>query len=141
MLVVWVVSVVAVIVIFLLRESKISWNEVAFLAGCSFIAAVLSAAVVSVAAPLLEWIFNVTTDIKLLELSNLDLPVCGNWRWKRPGTYHHSIVMGTIAEAAAEKVGANPLFLRVAALYHDIGKIRKSEYYVENQREINKHDT
>ncbi len=49
--------------------------------------------------------------------------------------------MGTIAEAAAEKVGANPLFLRVAALYHDIGKVRKSEYYVENQREQNKHDS
>ncbi|MCI0445278.1 HDIG domain-containing protein, partial [bacterium] len=79
--------------------------------------------------------------IKLLELSNLDLPVLRQLALEAPGTYHHSIVMGTIAEAAAVKIGANPLFLRVSALYHDIGKIRKSEYYVENQRDANKHDT
>lgn len=140
-LMVWLTSLVGVYTIYLLREANLSWHEAAFLAACTFVSAVLSAAVVSVAAPLLEWMFNITTDIKLLELSNLDLPVLRQLALEAPGTYHHSIVMGTIAEAAAEKVGANPLFLRVAALYHDIGKIRKSEYYVENQREFNKHDT
>lgn len=140
-LVVWLTSTITVITIYMLREAALSGAELAFLAGCTFISAVLSAAIVSVAAPLLEWMFNITTDIKLLELSNLDLPVLRQLALEAPGTYHHSIVMGTIAEAAAEKVGANPLFLRVAALYHDIGKIRKSEYYVENQREGNKHDT
>ncbi|HSP06974.1 MAG TPA: HDIG domain-containing protein, partial [Acidobacteriota bacterium] len=140
-LMVWLTSLIAVYTIYLLREASLSWHEAAFLAGCTLVSAVLSAAVVSVSAPLLEWMFNITTDIKLLELSNLDLPVLRQLALEAPGTYHHSIVMGTIAEAAAEKVGANPLFLRVAALYHDIGKIRKSEYYVENQREFNKHDT
>lgn len=140
-LMVWLTSLIAVFAIHLLRETTLSWQEIAFLSGCTFLSAVLSAAVISVAAPLLEWMFNITTDIKLLELSNLDLPVLRQLALEAPGTYHHSIVMGTIAEAAAEKVGANPLFLRVAALYHDIGKIRKSEYYVENQRELNKHDS
>jgi cyclic-di-AMP phosphodiesterase PgpH len=134
-------NVLSVFTIFLLREIAMGWNEMAFNIIMAFLGAGLSAAVSSVLSPLLEWLFNITTDIKLLELSNLDLPVLRQLALEAPGTYHHSIVMGTIAEAAAEKVHGNPLFLRVAALYHDIGKVRKSEYYVENQRELNKHDS
>ncbi len=138
---IWLANLLTVLTIYLLRESSFHWNEMAFLGACSFLSAALAVAAVSVTGPILEWAFNITTDIKLLELSNLDLPVLRQLALEAPGTYHHSIVMGTIAEAAAVKVGANPLFLRVSALYHDIGKIRKSEYYVENQREGNKHDT
>ncbi|HSE41108.1 MAG TPA: HDIG domain-containing protein [Acidobacteriota bacterium] len=138
---IWLASLLTVFTIYLIRESGLSWNEMAFLTATTLLSAVLTVAIVSVSSPILEWAFNITTDIKLLELSNLDLPVLRQLALEAPGTYHHSIVMGTIAEAAAVKVGANPLFLRVAALYHDIGKIRKSEYYVENQREANKHDT
>ncbi len=134
-------NLLTVFTIYLLRESGFNWNEMAFLAASSIASSALAVAVVSITAPVLEWGFNITTDIKLLELSNLDLPVLRQLALEAPGTYHHSIVMGTIAEAAAVKVGANPLFLRVSALYHDIGKIRKSEYYVENQRDANKHDT
>jgi putative nucleotidyltransferase with HDIG domain len=137
---IWLASLLAVFIILLLQETPLGWSEILFHTLCTFISAMLSAAVASVISPLLEWWFNITTDIKLLELSNLDLPVLRQLALEAPGTYHHSIVMGTIAEAAAEKVGANPVFLRVAALYHDIGKIRKSEYYVENQRDSNKHD-
>lgn len=138
---IWFANILTVFTIFLLQESGLTWSGMLFHAGCAFASAVFSSAVASVFSPFLEWLFNITTDIKLLELSNLDLPVLRQLALEAPGTYHHSIVMGTIAEAAAEKVGANPLFLRVSALYHDIGKIRKSEYYVENQRELNKHDT
>lgn len=134
-------NMLTIFTIYLLREWSMNWNDMLFQTLCAFISAMLSAAVASVLSPILEWAFNITTDIKLLEMSNLDLPVLRQLALEAPGTYHHSIVMGTIAEAAAEKVGANPLFLRVAALYHDIGKVRKSEYYVENQRESNKHDT
>ncbi len=138
---IFLVNVLTIFTIYLLREMTMNSNDMLFQTLCAFIAATLSAAVASVLSPILEWAFNITTDIKLLEMSNLDLPVLRQLALEAPGTYHHSIVMGTIAEAAAEKVGANPLFLRVAALYHDIGKVRKSEYYVENQRESNKHDT
>jgi len=138
---IWLANLLTVFTIHLLQETPLEWNEILFHAMCTFISAMLSAALASVLSPFLEWWFNITTDIKLLELNNLDLPVLRQLALEAPGTYHHSIVMGTIAEAAAEKVGANPVFLRVAALYHDIGKIRKSEYYVENQRELNKHDT
>jgi putative nucleotidyltransferase with HDIG domain len=138
---IWGANLLAVFTIHLLQEAPLEWNEILFHTMCTFISAMLSAAIASVLSPFLEWWFNITTDIKLLELSNLDLPVLRQLALEAPGTYHHSIVMGTIAEAAAEKVGANPVFLRVAALYHDIGKVRKSEYYVENQRDFNKHDT
>lgn len=138
---IWLVNLLTVFMVYLLRESGLNWFGMLFHVLCALASALLAAGVASVFAPLLEWIFNITTDIKLLELSNLDLPVLRQLALEAPGTYHHSIVMGTIAEAAAEKVGANPLFLRVAALYHDIGKIRKSEYYVENQRDLNKHDS
>ncbi len=138
---IWLANLLTVFTIHLLQETPLVWSEILFHTMCTFISAMLSAAIASVLSPLFEWWFNITTDIKLLELSNLDLPVLRQLALEAPGTYHHSIVMGTIAEAAAEKVGANPVFLRVAALYHDIGKIRKSEYYVENQREFNKHDT
>jgi putative nucleotidyltransferase with HDIG domain len=138
---IWLANLLTVFTIHLLQETPLVWSEILFHTMCTFISAMFSAAIASVLSPLLEWWFNITTDIKLLELSNLDLPVLRQLALEAPGTYHHSIVMGTIAEAAAEKVGANPVFLRVAALYHDIGKIRKSEYYVENQREFNKHDT
>lgn len=137
---VWLANFIGVLSIHLILEIDLAFNEMLFYALCALLSATLSAALASVLSPLFEWMFNIVTDIKLLELSNLDLPILRQLALEAPGTYHHSIVMGTIAEAAAEKVGANPLFLRVAALYHDIGKIRKSEYYVENQREDNKHD-
>ncbi len=137
---IWLASLLTVITVYLLKQTAFDWNVLLFLGVGTFISALLSAAVASVLSPILEWLFDITTDIKLLELSNLDLPILRQLALEAPGTYHHSIVMGTIAEAAAEKVDANPLFVRVAALYHDIGKVRKADYYVENQRDINKHD-
>ncbi len=83
--------------------------------------------------PLLEYLFDVATDFKLLELANLNQPLLKHLILTAPGTYHHSILVGTLAEAAAEAIGANPLRCRVAAYYHDIGKTRKPGYFVENQ--------
>ena len=87
--------------------------------------------------PLLEQLFNTLTDVKLLELSNMNLPLLKELAVRTPGTYHHSVVIGTLAEKAAEAIGANPLFARVAAYYHDIGKMRHPEFFVENQKEGN----
>lgn len=83
--------------------------------------------------PLLEYLFDVATDFKLLELANLNQPLLKHLILTAPGTYHHSILVGTLAEAAAEAIGANPLLCRVAAYYHDIGKTRKPGYFIENQ--------
>jgi hypothetical protein len=80
-----------------------------------------------------ERIFKITTDLTLLELSNFDRPLLRDLARKAPGTFNHSMTMGTIAEAAAEKIGANPLLARVGAYYHDIGKTISPQNFVENQ--------
>jgi len=80
-----------------------------------------------------ENIFDMTTDMTLLELSDLNHPLLRQLAMQAPGTYHHSIVVGNLAEAATEAVGGNSLLARVGAYYHDIGKMEKPEYFVENQ--------
>ncbi|MBP1747777.1 MAG: rane-associated metal-dependent phosphohydrolase [Deltaproteobacteria bacterium] len=83
--------------------------------------------------PVIENIFDYTTDIKLLELANLEHPLLGDMMLNAPGTYHHSIVVGSLSKAAAEAIGAHPLLTRVAAYYHDIGKLKMPHYYIENR--------
>jgi cyclic-di-AMP phosphodiesterase PgpH len=80
--------------------------------------------------------FNITTDLTLLELSNFDRPLLRDLSRIAPGTFNHSMTMGTLAEAAAEQIGANPLLARVGAYYHDIGKIEHPQNFVENQLNI-----
>jgi putative nucleotidyltransferase with HDIG domain len=80
-----------------------------------------------------ERIFRITTDLTLLELSNFDRPLLKELAKKAPGTFNHSMTMGTLAEAASEKIGANPLLARIGAYYHDIGKTISPQNFVENQ--------
>ncbi|MBI9086662.1 MAG: HDIG domain-containing protein [Desulfobacterales bacterium] len=92
-------------------------------------------------APLVEIAFGYTTDIKLLELANLDQPILKRLMIEAPGTYHHSMIVGSLVEAAAAEIGANPLLAKVCGYYHDIGKINKPLYFIENQRDgVNRHD-
>ena len=83
--------------------------------------------------PIIESVFDYTTDIKLLELANLENVLLEDMMLHAPGTYHHSIVVGNLASAAAESIGAHPLLTRVAAYYHDIGKLKMPHYYIENR--------
>ena len=84
--------------------------------------------------------FDITTDVRLLELSDLNHPLLKELSIKAPGTFHHSMVVGNLAEAAAEEIGENSLLARVGAYYHDIGKMEKPEYFVENQMDAkNRH--
>ncbi len=80
-----------------------------------------------------EYFFDIATDMKLLELSDLNSPLLRKLAIEAPGTYHHSLMVGNLAEAAAESIGANALLARVGSYYHDIGKIEKREYFIENQ--------
>jgi len=92
--------------------------------------------------PLFERLFDFTTDLTLLELGNLNLPIFKEMAIEAPGTYHHSIVVGNLAEAGARFIGADPILARVGAYYHDIGKLKKPEYVIENQIGMrNPHDT
>jgi putative nucleotidyltransferase with HDIG domain len=109
--------------------------------SAGFFSALLVSTIVSVSLPFFEAFFDISTDIKLLELLEPNQPLLKELIYKSPGTYHHSIVIGNLAEAAAESIGENPLLARVGAYYHDVGKIRKPEYFIENQRiSENKHD-
>jgi len=83
--------------------------------------------------PFLESTFGITTSIKLLELSNPNQALLKRLMIDAPGTYHHSIIVGNLAEAAAEAVGADPLMARVGANYHDIGKLKRPYFFIENQ--------
>jgi putative nucleotidyltransferase with HDIG domain len=92
-------------------------------------------------APMIEGLFGYTTDIKLLELANMDNPTLKDLILQAPGTYHHSVIVGSLAEAAAKSIAANPLLARVSAYYHDIGKLKKPLYFIENAGGLeNKHD-
>jgi putative nucleotidyltransferase with HDIG domain len=84
-------------------------------------------------APLIEIAMGYTTDIKLMELANLDRPVLRRLMIEAPGTYHHSVIVGSLVEAAAAEINANPLLAKVCGYYHDIGKIKKPLYFIENQ--------
>jgi putative nucleotidyltransferase with HDIG domain len=83
--------------------------------------------------PLVEHVFGLTSDITLLELSDLNRPLLRRLQLEAPGTYHHSMVVGSLAERAAEAAGASSLLARVMAYFHDIGKLSKPEYYAENE--------
>jgi len=102
---------------------------------------ILGSVSVALFLPLFEKLFDFTTDLTLLELGNLNLPIFKEMSLNAPGTYHHSIVVGNLAEAGASAIGADPILTRVGAYYHDIGKLKKSEYFIENQLGVkNPHD-
>ncbi len=116
-------------------------TQLLFKAGFGFAGGFFCAVLVTGLVPLAESLFKYTTDIKLLELANMNTPALRELMIQAPGTYHHSIIVGNLAEAAAETIGANPLMARVAAYYHDIGKTRKPLYFVENiGAQENRHD-
>ena len=92
--------------------------------------------------PVFEYMFGIVTNISLLELSDFNQPILKKLMLEAPGTYHHSLIVGNLSEAACEGVGANALLARIGAYYHDIGKIEKAEYFSENQNiAASKHDT
>jgi hypothetical protein len=124
----------------LMSANLFTWPR-AYEALCGLLGGLLAAVVVSAVLPLLESLFKRTTDIKLLELASLNHLLLRQLIMQAPGTYHHSMLVGTIAEAAAEAIGANALLARVGSYYHDIGKMLTPEYFVENQAgRGNKHD-
>ncbi len=125
-------SIFSVSIIGLLdAQSSLAWyvpNGVAV-----FLTGVLSSMIVLAVIPYFESGFQITTSQSLLELSNLDHPLLKRLMLRAPGTYQHSLMVGNLAEAAAEAIHANPLLARVGGYYHDIGKIKRPQFFIENQ--------
>src|SRR5213592_237411 len=102
---------------------------------------IVTAMIVGGALPMLEQLFQITTDVSWLELSDLNHPLLRRMTIEAPGTYHHSLVVANLAEAAAEKIGANATLCRVCSYFHDVGKLVKPQYFTENMSfERNPHD-
>ncbi|MBC7796591.1 MAG: HDIG domain-containing protein [Pyrinomonadaceae bacterium] len=115
-------------------------NAVLLAIGGGLLGGFVTAAVTAVLLPIFESLFGILTDIKLLELSNADLPILGRLALRAPGTNQHSHAVGQLSEDAARAIGANPLLARIGSLYHDIGKVAAPDYFVENQLGTNPHD-
>lgn len=115
-------------------------NTVLLAVACGLAGGIITAAVTAVLLPVCETLFSILTDVKLLELSNADLPVLGQLALRAPGTNQHSHAVGQLAEEACRVVGGNGLLARIGALYHDIGKTAAPEHFVENQQNKNPHD-
>lgn len=111
-------------------------NDVLWGAGGAICAAVLCLALVPVA----EALFNIATPSKLMELCDPNRPLMRKMLLEAPGTYHHSIIVANLAEAAAEAIDANPMLARAGAYYHDIGKLKRPQYFKENQLGENPHE-
>jgi len=122
-------------------ENSDGWANLGKSCGSALGVSLLIAMIVSGLLPILESIFGVTTDISWLELSDLNHKLMKRLQLEAPGTFHHSLVVASLAEAAAESIGANAPMCRVSAYFHDIGKLKKPLYFIENQGDENPHDT
>ncbi|MGB5157568.1 HD family phosphohydrolase [Desulfobacterium sp. N47] len=122
-------------------NAEFSWITMMWNGVFAFLGGMVTGVATAGLTPLVEVTFNFSTDIKLLELASLDQPVLRRLMIEAPGTYHHSVIVGSMVEAAASEIGANPLLAKVCGYYHDIGKLNKPQYFIENQSDgINKHD-
>src|SRR5436853_1193612 len=126
--------------VMLSSQKPLTLNAVALAFGCGLAGGVLSAVFTAGLLPVSESLFGILTDVRLLELSNADLPVLGQLALRAPGTNQHSHAVGRLAEDATRAIGANCLLTRIGALYHDIGKLAAPDYFIENQNGDNPHD-
>ena len=133
-------SVAAAIALIGYTQQPFILNTILLAVGCGLASGLITAAITAVFLPLCETFFGILTDVKLLELSNADLPALGQLALRAPGTNQHSHAVGQLAEEACRVVGANGLLSRIGALYHDIGKTAAPEHFVENQHGKNPHD-
>mgnify|MGYP001028448897 CR=1 FL=1 len=134
------VNVVMVLGLYLMTNKDFTL-QLPYQIGFAAAGGILCAVIVTGTIPLVETLFGYSTNIKLLELANMNNPLLRELMVQAPGTYHHSVIVGNLAEAAAEAIHANPLIARVGAYYHDIGKIRKPLYFIENSScQENRHD-
>jgi putative nucleotidyltransferase with HDIG domain len=134
------VNVVAVVGLALWHAPISDWRVVAAQVAAAVFGGLVAAALASFLLPVLESLTGTVTDIRLLELSNPNLPLLRRMATEASGTFQHSLAMANLGETAAEAIGANGLLARVCSYYHDIGKLAKPEYFVENQRGDNPHD-
>ena len=133
---------VGIVIAFGFQESPPNWVNTAIVSGVAFLNGLASASLALAGFYVLSSILGITTFLQLMDLARPTHPLFRELLLKAPGTYHHSIVVSNLSEAAAEAIGADMLLVRVAAYYHDIGKTLNPRYFIENQTDgVNIHDT
>lgn len=121
-------------------QGTTAWEDLGLSALAGLSCGVLSGILALGTMPLWEVVFQLNTPMKMMELCNPNQPLLKRLLVEAPGTYHHSVIVGNLAEAAAEEIGCNPLLVRVGAYYHDIGKLARPIFFKENQTGPNPHD-
>lgn len=137
-MIVGLVNMTTTVAVALINSTNL--RNIAVLALFSGGSGLLSAVLCIGIQPALEWVFNIETNAKLADLSNPNQLLLRRLMMEAPGTYHHSMIVANLSEAAAGAVGADALLARVGAYYHDIGKLRRPMYFKENQINDNPHD-
>jgi putative nucleotidyltransferase with HDIG domain len=140
-LLIGVVDVAAVLVVNLVQGGgTVDVEQLGLGVAAAFVGGLFVAAVAGFTVPLFEWLLPVTTDITLIELSNTNLPLLRRLAFEAPGTFQHSLMVANLAKAGCAAIGADAVLAYTASLYHDIGKVKRPEYFIENQRGQNPHD-
>ncbi|WP_088102514.1 HD family phosphohydrolase [Halalkalibacter urbisdiaboli] len=135
------VNILAVVSLLFIKSVQSTWIEIGMHVGFAVLSGFIAAVITIGLLPFLEAGFGILSTSKLIELSNPNHPLLRKILTEAPGTYHHSVVVGNLAEAACETVGENGLLARVGAYYHDLGKTRRPHFFIENQMKMdNPHD-
>ncbi|HEV2799364.1 MAG TPA: HDIG domain-containing protein [Pyrinomonadaceae bacterium] len=134
------VNSAAALAVILAAQEPLTLGTILLAVGCGLLGGLFTTIFTAGALPVSESVFGILTDVKLLELSNADLPVLGQLALRAPGTNQHSHAVSQLTEEACRSIGANVLLARIGALYHDIGKLAAPDMFVENQTGVNPHD-
>ncbi|WP_368504803.1 HD family phosphohydrolase [Alkalihalophilus sp. As8PL] len=135
------INIVAIISLLFMRTVQSGWFDIGLHVGFAFLSGFLAAVLTIGLMPFFEAGFGILSTSRLIELSSPNQPLLRKILTETPGTYHHSVVVGNLAEAACEVVGENGLLARVGAYYHDLGKTKRPHYFIENQQKMaNPHD-
>ncbi len=135
------INVIAVISLLFMKTVQGDWFEIGMHVGFAFLSGFIAAVLTIGLLPFFEAGFGILSTTKLIELSNPNHPLLRKILVEAPGTYHHSVVVGNLAEAACETIGENGLLARVGAYYHDLGKTKRPHFFIENQMKMeNPHD-
>lgn len=136
-----IINMLTILSILLMKSFQYSWFEIGMNLGFAFLSGFFAAVLTLGLMPFFEAGFGILSTNKLIELSNPNHPLLRKILLEAPGTYHHSVVVGNLAEAGCEAIGANGLLARIGAYYHDIGKTKRPHFFIENQMKMeNPHD-
>jgi hypothetical protein len=140
-LLIGLVGVAAVLVVNLVEGGgTVDVEQLGLGMAAGFVSGLFVAAVAGFTVPFFEWLLPVTTDISLIELSNTNLPLLRRLALEAPGTFQHSLMVANLAKGGCVTIGADAVLAYTASLYHDVGKVKRPEYFIENQRGHNPHD-